>query len=378
MKDYYKLALELHKKAQGKIEVSPKVSLNIQDDLSVSYTPGVAEPCRKIAENPMRAYDYTIKNNTIAVISDGSATLGLGNTGGVASLPVLEGKCVIFKKFANVDAFPIALKTQDPDEIIKTIVNISPAFGAINLEDIAAPKCFYIEEELNKKLDIPVVHDDQHCTAIVVLAGLINALKIVKKNFKKIKVVINGAGAAGTATAKLLKHYGFSNLILCDRQGAIYKDRKDLNADKEKIAEITNMKKEKGTLAKVIKNADVFIGLSAPKVLTKEMIKKMAKDPVIFALANPEPEIMPQLALEAGARIIATGRSDFPNQINNALIFPGFFRGLLDNRIKNVTFEMKIKAAEALASLIKTPTPKKFIPYIFDKDIISKVSKALA
>lgn len=378
MKDYYKLALELHKKARGKIEISPKVPLNTQEDLSVSYTPGVAEPCRKIAENPLRAYEYTLKNNAIAVISDGSATLGLGNTGGIASLPVLEGKCVIFKKFANVDAFPIALKTQDPDEIIKTIVNISPAFGAINLEDIAAPKCFYIEEELKKKLDIPVVHDDQHCTAIVVLAGLINALKIVKKNFKKIKVVINGAGAAGTATAKLLKYYGFSNLILCDRQGVIYKGRKDLNTDKEKIAEVTNAKKEKGTLAKIIKNADVFIGLSAPKVLTKEMVEKMAKDPVVFALANPEPEIMPELALEAGAKIIATGRSDFPNQINNALIFPGFFRGLLDNRIKNVTFEMKIKAAEALASLIKIPTPKKFIPCIFDKDIILRVSKALS
>lgn len=378
MKDYYKLALKLHKKARGKIEVSSKVELNTQDDLSVSYTPGVAEPCRKIVENPKSAYDYTLKNNTIAVISDGSATLGLGNTGGIASLPVLEGKCVIFKKFANVDAFPIALKTQDPDEIIKTIINISPAFGAINLEDIAAPKCFYIEEELKKKLDIPVVHDDQHCTAIVVLAGLINALKIVKKNLKKIKVIINGAGAAGTATAKLLKHYGVLDLILCDRQGAIYKGRKDLNIDKEKIAEMTNAKKEKGTLEKVIKNADVFIGLSAPKVLTKEMVKKMAKNPIVFALANPEPEIMPHLALEAGAKIVATGRSDFPNQINNALIFPGFFRGLLDNRIKNVTFEMKIKAAEALASLIKTPTPKKFIPYIFDKGIISKVSKALA
>ncbi len=372
-----KEALRLHSEKKGKIEIISKVKIQDKKDLSLAYSPGVAEPCLEIKNNPEKVYDYTSKGNLIAVISDGSAVLGLGNIGPEASLPVMEGKAILFKEFANIDAFPLILNTQNVEEIIKTIKIISKGFSGINLEDISAPRCFEIEERLNKELDIPVFHDDQHGTAIVVLAGLINSLKIVEKKVSEVKVVINGAGAAGIAISKLLNKYGFRNIILVDTEGAINKSRINLNKYKQEISEF-NLKDESGSLEKVIKNADVFIGVSLGNLVTSSMVKSMNKDPIIFALANPIPEISPDLALKAGARIVATGRSDFPNQVNNVLAFPGVFRGILDSRVKKINEEMKISAAEALASLIKDEVREDYIlPDIFDKRVVKEVSEAI-
>jgi malate dehydrogenase (oxaloacetate-decarboxylating) len=371
--DIKKEALELHEKYKGKIEVVSKVPLATRNDLSLAYTPGVAEPCRKIAENIENVYKYTSKGNLVAVVTDGTAVLGLGDIGPEAALPVMEGKCILFKQFGNVDAFPICLKTKDVDEIVDAVVKISPVFGGINLEDISAPRCFEIEEKLKEKLKIPVFHDDQHGTAIVVLAALINALKLVKKG-KEIKIVISGAGAAGTAVAKILLSYSFKNIIVCDTKGAIYSGRDGLNSAKEEIASITNPQKIKGSMAEAMKGADVFIGVSAPNIVTKEMVKTM-KEPIVFAMANPVPEIMPADALEGGARIVATGRSDFPNQINNVLAFPGIFKGALKVR-KQITEKMKISAAEAIASLVAKPAPDKIIPSVFD-NVADAVAEAV-
>lgn len=325
-KDYAKLAIEAHKKYKGKISIEPKMPLETKDDLSVAYTPGVAKPCEEIAVDKEKAYQYTTKGNMVAVVSDGSAVLGLGNIGPEASLPVMEGKAVLFKKFAGVDAMPIVLDTQNTDEIIQTVKNIAPGFGGINLEDISAPRCFEIERRLKEELDIPVFHDDQHGTAIVTLAGIYNALKITDKKMKDLQVIINGAGAAGVAIVKLLFAAGVKDVIMCDSRGIIYKGRNSLNDTKKEMAEITNKQMRKGSLEDAVKDMDVFIGVSVPNVLSKEMVKSMNKDPMIFAMSNPIPEIMPEDALEAGASVVATGRSDFPNQINNLLAFPGLFR----------------------------------------------------
>lgn len=347
------LALKLHEEWQGKIDTTAKSKVKSREDLALAYTPGVAEPCKVIAEDKEAAYKYTIKQNTIAVVSDGSAVLGLGNIGPYAAMPVMEGKAVLFKEFGGVNAVPICLDTQDTEEIIKAVKYIAPGFGGINLEDISAPRCFEIEERLKKELDIPVFHDDQHGTAIVVLAGLINALKIVKKDAKDCRVVVNGAGSAGIAITKLLQNYGFKNIVLCDRTGVIYKGREGLNKAKEEIANTTNAEMIKGGLADAMKGSDIFIGVSAPGVVTEEMVKSMNKDSIIFAMANPVPEIMPDLAKKAGARIVGTGRSDFPNQINNVVAFPGIFKGALEGRAKQITEEMKMAAALAIAGLVK-------------------------
>ncbi len=375
--DYFKKSLELHKKKKGKLEIKSKFPLKNKNDLSIAYTPGVAEPCRQIAKNPSDVYKYTIKGNSVAVVTNGTAVLGLGNIGPQAALPVMEGKCLLFKEFANVDAYPICLDSQNIEEIIKIVKVIAPGFGGINLEDIKAPECFEIEERLKKELDIPVFHDDQHGTAIVILAALINALKVVNKKVGQVKIIINGAGAAGIATAKLLLSYGVKNIILLDTQGAIYKNRAGLNPAKKEMAQRTNLKKLKGRIEDVIEESDVFIGLSAPKVLKKEWVRMMASKAIVFAMANPVPEIMPQEAKQAGAAITATGRSDFKNQINNVLAFPGVFRGLLDGRIKQVTEKMKITAAQTLASLVKNPTPDKIIPAVFEKNIAKKIALSI-
>ena len=386
--DYFQESLKLHKKYRGKIEVRSKVPLRNRDDLSLAYTPGVAEPCREIFKNPTDIYKYTNKGNAVAVVTDGSAVLGLGNIGSAAGLPVMEGKALLFKEFGGVDAYPICLDTQDTEEIIKTVKMIAPGFGGINLEDISAPRCFEVEERLIEELDIPVFHDDQHGTAIVVLAGLINALKITGKKFPDIRITVSGIGAAGTAIIKLLITYGVNpkNILLCDSKGAIYKGRGDLSREKEKLAEITNTachlgKNHEGCvtggLSEAIRGADVFIGVSKPKVLTSEMVKTMAEDPIIFAMANPEPEIMPELAREGGARIIATGRSDYPNQINNVLAFPGLFRGVLDAGIRKITNDIKILTAETIASFVKNPTPKKFMPDTLNKKVAKKIAEAI-
>lgn len=377
MKNLKQLSLEVHKKNRGKLNVVPKVHIKNKRDMSLFYTPGVAEPCKEIARNPELIYDYTSKGHTVAVITDGSAVLGLGNIGAKASLPVMEGKCVLFKEFGNIDAVPICLETQDVDEIVMAITAISTSFGGINLEDISAPRCFEIEERLIKALDIPVMHDDQHGTAIVVLAGLINAIKIVNKKIDKVKIVICGAGAAGIAIAKLLLKYGFKNIMLVDSKGIIQKNRGDLAPYKKEIVKITNKENLKGDLKIAMRGADVFIGVSAPNIVTKEMIKSMNPDPIVFAMANPDPEIDPTYAKKAGAKIIATGRSDYPNQINNVLAFPGIFKGALEVRAKRITTEMKIAAAKALASLVKNPTPKKFIPGVFDKGVSDAVAEAV-
>lgn len=367
----------MHAKYKGKLEVCLKMPLENKEDLSVAYTPGVAAPCVEIAKNPELAYKYTIKANSVAVVTDGSAVLGLGNIGGLAGLPVMEGKCALFKKFADIDAFPICLDTQDPDEIVKAIKYLAPVFGGINLEDIAAPKCFYIEEKLKEEISIPVFHDDQHGTAIVILAGLLNALKVVEKELKKTKIVIAGAGAAGIATARLLLREGATNIILTDRKGLIYEGRDDLNLYKERIAKLTNRQMLKGDLADAMKDADVMIGVSHAHIADHDMVKTMNKDAIVFAMANPTPEIMPEEALRGGAKIIATGRSDYPNQINNVLAFPGIFRGLLDSRARYVTDAMKVAAAHALAALVKKPTPEKIIPGVFDKDVAKIVAEAV-
>ncbi|MBR6217741.1 MAG: NAD-dependent malic enzyme [Eubacterium sp.] len=378
--DFNKLSLEMHEENKGKIEVVSKVRVETKDDLSTAYTPGVAEPCRKIHENPMDVYKYTCKANTIAVVSDGTAVLGLGDIGPLAAIPVMEGKGILFKRFGNVDAFPICLDTKDTDEIVETVKRIAPSFGGINLEDISAPRCFEIEERLKKELDIPVFHDDQHGTAIVCSAGIMNALKLVGKKINEVTAVINGAGAAGISITKLLLSFGLKDAILVDRQGAIYEGRDGLNPAKAEIAKITNKNKEAGSLADVVKGKDIFLGVSAPGVLTKEMVSTMAKDSIIFAMANPTPEIMPDEAKAGGAAVVATGRSDFPNQINNVLVFPGIFRGALDVRAKAITEEMKRAAAIAIASIVKDDelNADYIIPDAFNPEVAKVVAKAVA
>ncbi|NQU77196.1 NADP-dependent malic enzyme [Candidatus Falkowbacteria bacterium] len=375
----YKKALTLHKQNRGKLEIKSKVKLTSHRNLSWAYTPGVAQVSREIYKNKKTAYDYTIKANTVAVVSDGSAILGIKETGALPALPVMEGKCAIFKEFADIDAFPICLDTHDTEEIIKATKLIAPAFGGINLEDIAAPQCFEIEARLRKELDIPVFHDDQHGTAIVVLAGLLNALKVVKKDLRKIKIVISGAGASGTATAKFLLYAGVKDLILTDSRGIIYSGRKQgMNPSKRDLAKKTNHNKIKGGLDAALKCADVFIGLSRPKVLKPHWIKLMDPDPIVFALANPEPEIMPLSAEKAGAHVVATGRSDLHNQLNNALAFPGLFRGALDARLKNISDKVQLKAAHALASLVPHPHSHRIVPDVFDKRIVPAIAKAIS
>ncbi len=378
--DFNKLSLEMHEEHTGKLEVVSKVRVETKDDLSTAYTPGVAEPCRKIHENPADAYRYTIKANTIAVVSDGTAVLGLGDIGPLAAMPVMEGKSILFKRFGNVDAFPICLDTKDTEEIIETVKRIAPSFGGINLEDISAPRCFEIEDRLKKELDIPVFHDDQHGTAIVVSAGIMNALKLVGKKMEEVTAVVNGAGAAGISITKLLLSFGLKDAILVDRQGAIYEGRDGLNPAKEEIAKITNKNKEAGSLADVVKGKDIFLGVSAPGVLTTEMVSTMAKDSIIFAMANPTPEIMPDEAKAGGAAVVATGRSDFPNQINNVLVFPGIFRGALDARATAITEEMKRAAALAIASIVKDDelTADYIIPDAFNPEVAKVVAKAVA
>ncbi|MFA5797804.1 MAG: malic enzyme-like NAD(P)-binding protein [Candidatus Woesearchaeota archaeon] len=376
--DYNSLSLELHKKHKGKIKIVSKVPVKTRDDLSIAYTPGVAEPCRAIAANKNDVYTYTSKGNVVGIVTDGSAVLGLGNIGPEASLPVMEGKAVLFKKFAGIDAFPIAINSQDVDEIVNAVRLTSIWLGGINLEDISAPRCFAIEKRLQEVLDIPVFHDDQHGTAIVVLAGLTNALKLAEKKLSDVKIVISGAGAAGDAIAKLLLHSGAKNIILVDRSGAIYAGRPEhMNPEKEEIARMTNPNLEKGTLSDVIKSADVFIGVSAPKLLTPDMVKSMNQKSIIFAMANPLPEIMPEDAKAAGAFIVASGRSDYPNQINNVLVFPGVFKGALKIRAKIINIEMKIAAAYALAGLVKEPTIDKIIPSPFDKGVAQTIARAV-
>jgi malate dehydrogenase (oxaloacetate-decarboxylating) len=376
-KDINKQSLILHKKLNGKIGVYSKAKIKNKKDLSLVYTPGVAAVSSYLQKHKHLTGSYTMKNNFIAVVSDGSAVLGLGNIGPEGALPVMEGKCVLFKHFADINAIPIVLSTQDPDEIINTVVNIAPNFGGINLEDISAPKCFYIEETLKSKLNIPVFHDDQWGASIVVLAALINALKIAKKELTKTKIVVCGAGAAGSSIVKILYKKGAKNILVCDQQGIIYRSRKG-NADhKEKLAKITNPQNIKGTLHDAMKLVDVFIGVSSPGIVLPGMVSSMNKNPIVFALANPIPEIMPDKAKKAGALIVATGRSDFKNQVNNALVFPGIFRGALDHKVKKITMNILIKAADNLSRLVKKPTPEKIIPSIFDKGVVKAVSSAI-
>jgi malate dehydrogenase (oxaloacetate-decarboxylating) len=376
-KDYAALSIEAHKKARGKISIESKMPLDTKDDLSIAYTPGVAEPCREIDKDVEKAYDYTAKGNLVAVVSDGSAVLGLGNIGPEAALPVMEGKAVLFKKFANVDAVPIVLNTQDTEEIITAVKAIAPTFGGINLEDISAPRCFEIEERLKKELSIPVFHDDQHGTAIVTLAGMFNACKLTGRKLKDLKVVINGAGAAGVAIVNLLFEAGVKEVIMCDSRGIIHNGRTDLNDTKKKMSKLTNKSNVTGNLEDAVKDSDVFIGVSAPGVLTQEMVKTMTKDPIIFAMANPTPEIMPDEAREAGARIIATGRSDFANQINNVLAFPGLFRGALDVRTNNLTSAMFIEVAKAIADSVEDLSEEMIIPSPFDDRVPGRVAEAV-
>lgn len=376
--DYNKKAIALHKKHKGKIEIKLKTPINNKEALSTVYTPGVAEVSRQIHNDEKKAYQLTMKANSLAIVSDGSAVLGLGNIGALAAIPVMEGKAALFKKFADIDAFPICVKTQKSEEIIQLVENISPNFAAINLEDISAPRCFEIEEKL-QNIGIPVMHDDQHGTAVVVLASLINGLKIVKKDIAKIKIVINGAGSAGYAILKLLRSAGAKNFLICDTKGIIYSNRVDIknNAYKRDIAKITNKKNIAGGLRDALKNADVFIGVSAPNILKKEWVKYMNEKPIIFALANPIPEILPPNALDGGAFIAATGRSDFPNQINNALAFPGIFRGAIDAMALRITEKMKLAASFAIADFIKTPRKNNFIPAVLNKKVHLAVARAV-
>lgn len=372
-------ALQMHEQWNGKLEISAKAKVNSREDLAIAYTPGVAEPCKVIAQDQEAAYKYTMKANTIAVISDGSAVLGLGNIGAYAAMPVMEGKAVLFKEFGGVNAVPICLDTQDTEEIIRTIVIIAPAFGGINLEDISAPRCFEIEERLKELLDIPVFHDDQHGTAIVVLAGIINALKITGKQKEACQIVVNGAGSAGIAITKLLLTYGFCHVTMCDINGIISKDSPNLNWMQKKMTEVTNLEGKKGTLADALQGADIFVGVSAPNIVTKEMVASMNKDSILFAMANPVPEIMPDLAKEGGARVIGTGRSDFPNQVNNVVAFPGIFKGALEGRATQITEEMKLAAAEAIASLVSDEdlSDTNILPEAFDPRVADVVSKAI-
>lgn len=372
-------ALKMHEEWNGKLETTAKAHVDTREDLAIAYTPGVAEPCKVIAEDPEAAYKYTIKANTVAVVSDGSAVLGLGNIGALAAMPVMEGKAVLFKEFGGVNAVPICLDTQDTEEIIRTVVNIAPAFGGINLEDISAPRCFEIETRLKELLNIPVFHDDQHGTAIVVLAGIINALKVTEKKKEDCRVVINGAGSAGIAIAKLLLTYGFSHIILCDSKGIISRSADNLTPVKEEIAQVTNPEDLKGTLADALKGADIFVGVSAPGVVTEEMVASMNQDAILFALSNPVPEIMPDLAKAAGAKVVGTGRSDFPNQVNNVVAFPGIFKGALEGRASQITEEMKLAAAEAIAGLISDEelNEDNILPQPFDPRVADTVSQAV-
>ena len=378
--DYNELSLKMHEENKGKIEVISKVDVKTKDDLSTAYTPGVAEPCRKIRDNKLDVYKYTNKSNLVAVVSDGTAVLGLGDIGPEAAIPVMEGKSILFKTFGNVDAFPICLDTKDVDEIVETVKRIAPVFGGINLEDIAAPRCFEIEKRLKEELDIPVFHDDQHGTAVVVCAGLINALKIVGKKMEDISAVISGAGAAGISICKLLMRFGIGNVVLVNSKGALCPGEPFMNPAQAEMAEITNKNKERGSLADVMKGKDVFIGVSAPGIVTPEMVESMADDAMVFAMANPTPEIMPDEARKGGARIIATGRSDFPNQINNVLVFPGIFRGALDARATDITEDMKVAAAKAIASIVKDDelNEEYIIPDAFNTEVSKAVAQAVA
>ncbi len=372
-------ALLLHEQWGGKIETISKCSIKSKEDLALAYTPGVAEPCKVIAKEKEASYRYTIKSNTVAVVSDGSAVLGLGNIGPYAAMPVMEGKAALFKEFGGVNAFPICLDTQDTEEIINTIVHIAPAFGGINLEDISAPRCFEIEERLKNLLDIPVFHDDQHGTAIVVLAGIINALKVTKRKKESCKIVINGAGSAGIAITKLLLNYGFPSIIMCDKSGILSSSSKDLNWMQKEMMTVTNLENQTGTLADALKGADIFVGVSAPNIVTEEMVRSMNEDAILFAMANPVPEIMPDIAKKAGARIVGTGRSDFPNQINNVVAFPGIFKGALEGRATQITEEMKFAAAEAIANLVSEEELKEdnIMPQPFDPKVVKAVSQAV-
>lgn len=372
-------ALQMHEIWNGKIETTAKSRVNSREDLAIAYTPGVAEPCKEIAKDKELAYKYTMKANTIAVVSDGSAVLGLGNIGAHAAMPVMEGKAVLFKEFGGVNAVPICLETQDTEEIIKTVVNIAPAFGGINLEDISAPRCFEIEERLKELLDIPVFHDDQHGTAIVVLAGIINGLKVVGKQKEACKVVVNGAGSAGVAITKLLLRYGFPNVTMCDINGIISKESENLNWMQKQMTEVTNLEQKTGTLADALCGADIFVGVSAPNIVTKEMVASMNTDAIIFAMANPVPEIMPDLAKEAGARVVGTGRSDFPNQVNNVIAFPGIFKGALEGRAVQITEEMKLATANAIAGLVSEEelSETNILPQAFDPRVAEVVSAAV-
>ena len=375
----YETALKMHEEWNGKLDVVAKAKVNSREDLAIAYTPGVAEPCKVIAKDQEAAYKYTIKSNTIAVVSDGSAVLGLGNIGPYAAMPVMEGKAVLFKEFGGVNAVPICLDTQDTEEIIKTIVNIAPGFGGINLEDISAPRCFEIETRLKELLNIPVFHDDQHGTAIIVLAGIINALKVVGKKKEDCKVVVNGAGSAGIAITKLLLNYGFPHVTMCDIRGIISPEYENLNWMQKEMAKITNLEGATGTLADALKGADIFVGVSAPNIVTKEMVASMNKDAILFAMANPVPEIMPDLAKEAGAKVIGTGRSDFPNQVNNVLVFPGIFKGALEGRAPQITEEMKLAAATAIAGLVSDEELNEdfSLPEAFDPRVTQVVSEAV-
>jgi malate dehydrogenase (oxaloacetate-decarboxylating) len=372
-------ALALHEQWNGKLETVSKTPVKSRKDLSLAYTPGVAEPCKVIAKDPEAAYKYTIKSNTVAVVSDGSAVLGLGNIGALAAMPVMEGKAVLFKEFGGVNAFPICLDTQDTEEIIETVVRIAPAFGGINLEDISAPRCFEIEERLKERLDIPVMHDDQHGTAIVVLAGIINALKVTGKKKEDCKVVVNGAGSAGVAITKLLLRYGFAHVTMCDKVGILTKGMEGLNWMQEKMVEVTNLEHATGSLADALVGADIFVGVSAPNIVTPEMVASMNKDSILFAMANPVPEIMPDVAKAAGARVVGTGRSDFPNQVNNVLIFPGIFKGALEGRAKAITEEMKLAAAETIAALVPDEelNDENILPEAFDPRVAETVAAAV-
>ena len=376
-KDYNKLALALHKKLKGKIGVVAKGSLKTKDDWSTMYSPGVGAVSLHLAKYPSQARDYTLKRNTVAVVSDGSAILGLGNLGAIPALPVMEGKAAIFKEMADVDAFPIVLDTQDPEEVVKIVKAIAPNFGGINLEDFAAPNCFYIEDRLKEELDIPVMHDDQHGTAIVVLAGLINAAKVVKKDFGSLRVVVVGAGAAGSAIARLLVQAGVSDIVVTDSKGAIYAGRTGLDINKLALSKVTNAEKKIGDVLQVVEGADVLIGVSGPGTIARAHIEHMAENPIVFALANPIPEIMPDDAKRAGAVVVATGRSDFPNQVNNSLVFPGIFRGALDNGVKAITDDMKIAAAKKIASLVKKPTVDSVVPPVMTPGLVKAVASVI-
>ena len=372
-------ALKMHEEWNGKIETTAKAHVNSREDLAIAYTPGVAEPCKVIAQDPEAAYKYTMKANTVAVVSDGSAVLGLGNIGALAAMPVMEGKAVLFKEFGGVNAVPICLDTQDTEEIIKSVVNIAPAFGGINLEDISAPRCFEIETRLKELLNIPVFHDDQHGTAIVVLAGIINALKVTGKKKEDCRVVVNGAGSAGVAITKLLLTYGFPHITMCDINGIISKNSPNLNWMQQQMTEVTNLEERTGTLADALKGADIFVGVSAPNIVSKEMVASMNKDAILFAMANPVPEIMPDLAKEAGSKVVGTGRSDFPNQVNNVVAFPGIFKGALEGRATQITEEMKLAAANAIAGLVPEEelNENNILPEAFDPRVADTVSKAI-